>query len=84
MTRPWLSTTTECLDTRAVPLGRVVGSIPWPRRLAFARIHRRARTLNGSNVCRVRRRLAAGYYDSQYLLNDLVEMIVKDLALSPG
>jgi len=63
----------------AEPLGRVAGSTLSGRHHAHARIHRHTRTLARGKVRMARRRLAAGRYDSEEILDGLLEKILKDL-----
>ncbi len=63
------------------PSGRVAGSTLSQGLLGFARIHRRTQTLDRRKVCVARRRLAAGRYDSNELLDAVLERILQDLTL---
>ncbi len=64
----------------AEPAGRVAGNTLSQKHLAFARTHRRARTLDHRKVSRARRRLAAGLYDSDDFLDGLLETIISGVA----
>ena len=60
------------------PLRVVNGRKRYERR-SLARLRERERTLNGPKVCAARRLLAAGRYDSEELLDLVLDMLIADL-----